>query len=62
MKEASRRILPFLKQGLLVVLSIRKAGYFARWEDIYMDLSEVAGRAGILNRDPGLAFLSEQDL
>ncbi|MBN1333809.1 MAG: ribonuclease P protein component [Synergistales bacterium] len=61
MKEAVRRLLPYFDRGYMIVLGIRKEGYFANPKDIYSDLLEVASRAGILTESYDALSLTEDD-
>lgn len=48
MKEAVRRLLPHIDRGYMIVLTIKREGYFSNPKELYSDLREVASRAGIL--------------
>jgi len=61
MKEAARRLLPYIEKGYMIVVTIKREGYFADPKDLYADLLEVASRAGILTESYDVLYIKKED-
>ncbi len=54
LREGARRLLPWVREGVWIILSLRSAGLTANARDVYMDLAAVLSREGLLTLDwPG---------
>ena len=54
LREAARRLLPWVKDGVWFVASLRENGLDANARDVYYDLAACMKRRGLLSKDwPG---------
>lgn len=55
LRESFRRLLPWMKEGIWIVASLRESGLDASGQEIYRDMARAMQRRGLMKSDwPGL--------